>query len=430
MSGHRSSAPLPWKWFALWAGGFALLTAPLLWSTRTTNFTWDEANYYLPSILQIRAHWPKVELINDSLSATSPAYAYFLATCSFLVGPSTIAMRLVNWLVSLGVLAVLWALLQRRGGWPLTLALLPLALSNFFLKSSSYLVTDNAALLGMTGSLCVLIFTPTPNAAGPVAGLATATVALRQMNIWLLAPLAWRVWQDWRTRRRWHVVLWLFLPVVPLAILWHAWGGLVPPIWQARLFEQTPLTGAPLVYALSVLLTLGLGFYLAVTNSAHWKQDFQQPWVWGLGLLGLGLALATPSNPSHDAGRWGGYWWNLAGHLPLFGQVSTLFLVLAPLGAIFGGALIHRLWCETDRDVTLVCVLIAGAWSAAMVASRLVFHRYYEPPVLLFLIFWIALIAFHRPRFRLLRRWPLLLLALGQLGVTLGTAYARVFGLL
>ncbi|HWA87034.1 MAG TPA: hypothetical protein VG710_12470, partial [Opitutus sp.] len=127
--------------FVLWALVFALLCWPLIFLSHPSNYEGDEKEYYLPAIEAMRAHWPQMDLRADSLSATAPGYAYVLATASRVVGDSVLAMRMLNWVVSLAVLFLLWLVLQDTRCRPLTLALAPLALSNFFIKSASWVVT-------------------------------------------------------------------------------------------------------------------------------------------------------------------------------------------------------------------------------------------------------------------------------------------------
>ena len=99
-----NTVPLPLRSFVGLAVLFALLCLPLLVSDRVTNYTFDESNYHLPAIRQIRAHWPRLDLLADSLSATAPGYQYALATASFVTTSHRLPLRLVNFAVSLGVL--------------------------------------------------------------------------------------------------------------------------------------------------------------------------------------------------------------------------------------------------------------------------------------------------------------------------------------
>jgi len=58
-------------WIALVFGGLCL---PLVLCDRSSNYSGDEAAFYLPAIRQIRANWPALDLRRDCLSATAPGY--------------------------------------------------------------------------------------------------------------------------------------------------------------------------------------------------------------------------------------------------------------------------------------------------------------------------------------------------------------------
>ncbi len=430
MSEAVSSARPRWLAFVPWLLGFAVLSAPLLWCRTVGNLSTDERVFYLPAIRQIRDHWPRLNLLADSLSATSPGYPYFLSTVSLATGPSFFAMRAVNWLVSLGVLALLWGLLQRRGGGSLMLALLPLALDNFFVKSSCFVVTDNAALMMMSASLAAILFTPSDRGALLGAVSASACVAVRQINVWLAGPLLWRLWREAQISHRWGRLALGLIPVLPLAALFLAWHGLVPPAWAKETYSKMGFNGTALIYLLTVLFSMGASFYMVATTTRQWRDDFSSPVVLFAGALGLVLVLVSSTVPDfyYTTGRWGGYWWTLAAHLPVFGHISVPFLVLAPLGAAFALAIVRRLWLEAGMEPCLLWLAVVVPWTAAMLTNRLVFHRYYEPPLLLFLIYWLALLAAARTGFRLTRRWPLVALALVQLALTLLTVHAQAYG--
>lgn len=426
MTDGATASPFSWRPFAPWALLFALLGAPLVLSTGQSNLSSDEASYYLPAIRQIREHWPRLDLVGDSLSATGPGYSYFLATVSLLTGTSTPALRAVNWCVSLGVLAVLWSMLRRRGGISLTLALAPLAFSNFFVKSTGWVVTDNAALLLTSLALGAVLFDSDRHTISRAAVAAAAAVTIRQVAIWLVAPLALRVWTDGRGHRLGRS-LWLLLPITALACLVLAWHGAVPPAWRQAQIADGGLSLAPAAYLLGVLATMGAPFYFAASTVEDWRDAARQPWLRIAAAAGVALALVAPTTPNMGAGRWGGYWWSIAAHLPSVGHVSLLFLVLVPSGAVVAAALLRLLWRRRGSRTASLWAGAAVAWMATTLVNRLVFHRYFEPPLLVFLIAWIALLAGGQADFRLARRWPLVVLALLQLLTTVITTYAQAF---
>ena len=401
---------------------FGLLCLPLLFSDRTSNYDFDESNYHLPAIRQIRAHWPRLDLTADSLSATAPGYHYALATVSLLTTANRLPLRLVNFAVSLGVLGLLWRAKPSRLAPRLAvLAITPLAASNFFIKSASFVVTDNAALLATTGALTALLLAPLAPRFVLASALTTIGVFIRQTGIWLVAPLAARIFITPGTGRRLLLVL---PPLGVLLCLLHSWGGLAPPPWQTATTGLVPAGGA---YLLAVYALLGSVYYAAAC-SLDWKQDLRQRWTFVGGLGGLSVALAGANTFSHQEGRWGGYLWEVAARLPSFGPYSPVFLLLTTLGGALLAMMVRRLSLEAGRAAALTWATAFGAWAGTGLANRLVFHRYYEPVMLVMLICWLLLLQRSRPGDTKMATWPLVLLGGVQTLITLITAYGRTFG--
>jgi hypothetical protein len=422
-----SPAPRSSRWFSALAALFTLCCLPLLFATRENNYTWDETSYHLPAIRQIREHWPGLDLLKDSLSATAPGYHYLLAGKSHLTGHGRLPLRLVNFTVSLGLLGLLWQIWPAGSSARLAfLAVLPLAASNFFVKSASCIVTDNAALLTIAGSLAALFFGSAPRGPRWSSGLATAAVCIRQSSVWLVMPLLIRLTGSGRSRVRW---LLLAPPLLALGWLVAAWHGLVPPAWQDKHQATAGLVPAAGAYALSVLGILGAAYY-AAGRPVTWTADLRNVWT-GLGALaGLSLALAGPNVPGYTEGRWGGYLWDLAARLPMGQTYSPLFLLLAPVGGAVLAMLARRLWLEAGAAAALPWLAAYVAWLVSGLSNRLVFHRYFEPVTLVLLICWLALVIRSRPPVSSPGLKPLAILGAGQLLVTLLTAHARTFGLL
>jgi len=418
---------ISFRWFFALATLFTLLCLPLLFSTSESNYSWDETSYHLPAVRQIRGHWPKLDVLGDSLSATAPGYQYFLAGMSLLTGAERLPLRLVNFAVSLGLLCLLWQI------WPAStpprlafLALLPLAASNFFVKSASFIVTDNAALLTIAGSLSALFFVPARAGLPWASGLATIAVCIRQSSVWLVATLFVRLAGMERPRFRW---LLLAPPLLVIGWLVVTWQGLVPPGWHDQHQSADIIVPAAGAYALSVLVLLGAAYY-AAGRPAVWSVDLFSPWT-GLGALaGIGMALAGPNTPGYDAGRWGGYLWDLAAKLPAGDTYSALFLLMAPAGGALLAMLGRRLWLDAGASAALPWLAAYAAWLASGLSNRQVFHRYFEPVTLVMLVCWLALIMQARPRLTSPRIMPLTVLGSVQLLLTMLTAHGRTFGLL
>jgi len=66
--------------------------------------------------------------------------------------------------------------------------------------------------------------------------------------------------------------------------------------------------------------------------------------------------------------------------------------------------------------------------AATALSNRLVFHRYFEPTILIFLIFWCWLMIRSRPSLPEFRPRRLYALALAQGLITLATAHYQTYG--
>jgi hypothetical protein len=410
---------------------FALICLPLILSSNPGGYAADETEFHLPAIRQIRAHWPGLDLNRDSLSATAPGYHYALATLSFFTGTGRLPLRVITWCVSLGLLWLLWRLFP-AGQRPFAMAtLLPLACSNFFVKSASWIVTDNPALLGLAGTMACVLFGRSGWTVWAAGGLAGLTTFVRQLYAWTAAPVALRAIRDMaagamQPGRGWKLLA-ASIPVGVVAVLAHRWGGLVPPVWQTGVSTGGRFSVMPVTYILTVFFSLGIFYYAAVTAD-EWKTELRSRWALVGGGAGLICAVAGPTNFDVSAGRWGGYFWWCAAHLPVIGGRSVFFLLLAPLGGILLGAMARRLIGQAGQDAGWLWFCAYVSWAVAFLPSRLVFHRYFEPATLVFLIFWIVLLVRSNPSRTRPKPWSLLGLAFGQALLTFVTAYHPSYG--
>lgn len=413
--------------FALVAVVFALLCAPLVLSSGKSNYSADEERYHLPAVRQIRAHWPALDLVNDSWSAVSPAYHYVLATVSHVTGPSVTALRLMNWAVSLGCLAMLWRLLAPLNAPLAAAAVLPLACSNFFVKSSCWVVTDNAGLLAVSALLAWSVRATEARQlwVGGV-GAAVAT-AVRQLHFWTVVPALLAVRErhhDQGRLRQFFGYAALLLPVAVLGLLVAAWGALVPPRWQPDVAHAAGSSAfAGPAYLLAVAALLSPAYLLTLRAPAAFAA---RRWLVGGAAVGAAVWLAGPTDFDATAGRWGGYLWTLAAHAPAPAQRSLVFGLLTPAGGALLGLLLGRLKATGDRAAFRWWAASLGAWMATTLPSRLAYHRYFEPMLFVFLIIWLLLLLRAVPSARADRRglgW----LAAAQLLLTLLTAHRAVW---
>jgi hypothetical protein len=370
-------------------GLFAATCWPLMSSLQTSNYVFDELNYHLPAVRQIASHWPALDLERDSLSATAPGYHYALATVSQITGDGMRRMRFINWAVSAALLAMIYVFIRKR--LPATESMLlisPFAASNFFIKSACWVVTDNAALFLTAMSLFAALEYAAPAAKIRLSLASAAAVFVRQMAVWttvLPFAAALKPGTPFDSSRRREILIALLLAVpgfIAVALLIHAWGGLVPPIWSET---SVRLSTAGPIYLLSVL---GIFGYLVLPdNTLHllFQPAFRRTAliVFAVGML---FSLTSETSHSYEHGRWGGYLWSLAMRLPVVSGHSVLFALLCGLGALVVALLFKSLVVEGKKDVATVFLIGLAAWAATFVVNRQIFHRYFEPTVLIFLI--------------------------------------------
>jgi hypothetical protein len=405
---------------------FAALCLPLILA-KGRGYSWDETRYYIPAILQIREHWPRLDLRADSLSATAPGYPYLLASASFLIGSGRLNLRLANWGVSLAILWIVWRQLPFSRRSLALVALLPLAASNFFVKSASWVVTDNAALLGMALVLAGALGGKESFPAWAQGIVAAVTVMVRQTYVWLAVPVGLQCLRG--SRRALFGAASSLLALGVLVLLALSWGGLVPPEWTAA--AQVHGSGwvagfASFAYILSVFAAVGVVYYFAASGMKRWRQDFLNVVSCLAALFGLFAALIGPTDFSYSDGRWGGYFWPLIASLPAPGHRSLFFLAAAPLGGALLGAMFTHL--KRARGFTRAFIWISSycAWAATFFPNRELFHRYYEPATLLFVIYWLGMAA-NEEELEGPQAAALGALAAVQLAITLVFAFGRTF---
>ncbi len=413
---------------------FPLACLPLSLSTNGRNFADDERTFYLESISRISAHWPAVDLAGDSTSATSPGYCYFLAGVAKVAGPRLRMYRLITVGMSTALLLFLCTMFSPKEGLAAGMAILPLAASNFFIKSASWVVTDNVALLFVCVSLISILRSSRNTAWAYLAGLSAAgAVFTRQLHAWLVAPIAWAVVIARGARespnpiRSRALALTALLPA--LAILYwlrRAWGGFVPQAWQK--LHASGIHPACAACALTVFAAFGI-FYFLSADSPSSLPRLARGWAASVGAaVGCAVALVSKNGMDREAARWGGYFWAIVGRSPAIDGRSVPIVAGSILGGALLGAMTTRLRESCGPAKASVWLVSVSSWVAACMLNPLAFQRYYEPPVLVFLIAWLALVLQSAPEGKpaALRRGPLLLLAAAQAAISVITTYVPV----
>jgi hypothetical protein len=411
-------------------GLFAGICWPLISTLQTSNFVFDEFNYHLPAVRQIAEKWPALDLANDSLSATAPGYHYALATLAQVTGDGMRRMRLINWTLSAALLAFVYLYARRTLSYlDASLLVIPLAASNFFIKSASWLVTDNAALFLVAVALIATLKPVLSRGEKFWLSLAAAAaVFVRQLTIWTaVLPLA-RCFGNSTSSNgsRWsevRVAILMALPAaVVLALLFRAWGGFVPPIWAEASLRFS--TAGP-VYLLSVVALFGVFFLPPESIRSAFDPSGRAAAAIAF-FAGVLFSLTTETTFNYEFGRWGGYLWSLAMRLPTVGEHSLLFAGLCGVGAVVIVLFWRSLRAHGEFQAASVFALGLAAWASTFLVNRQIFHRYFEPTALIFLIAIGPLLLSKNPS-QAGWRWRMGACGVLQLAATFYSAHAAVF---
>jgi hypothetical protein len=366
---------------------FLALTIPVIEFGKNGAYDYDERTYHFPTVENLARKWPALSLRDDPISAVSPGYHYFLGSILHFAGGGLHGVRYVNLIVSLAIPLVLFGYGKRySSGWRICIVLLPLIFSNFIIKSASRVVTDNASLLLVTLVLAVVLSEAGSigrSAAGGVFG-ASATF-VRQLQAWLVFPMLVRstyVSRSW-TRERVAAIIFALFPLIVLGFLYAAWDGLVPPVWRN---VSVRVSFASIAYLLTVFGFFGAFFvpFETIKDVKNWLADGR---VQTCTLVGLFCAIVSPTSYNYAEGRWGGYFWAAVQRLPNIEERSLFFIIAAPLGASVVAILWKEMHTRGATRVALIWVVSVISWAGTFLINRQVFHRYYEPMVLVFLIF-------------------------------------------
>ncbi|RME22417.1 MAG: hypothetical protein D6798_15830, partial [Deltaproteobacteria bacterium] len=201
----------------------------------------DERLFHHPTIQAFAAALPRPDL-SDYPSATGPLYHLLLAPICAWSGDSLLALRLATLALALAGLVLVAALVVRSSSapwWGLSLLLLPLGLSPYFLGPAVRLSTDDAALTFVVLALLALDRARRrdwdPAVMLLAATAAAAALLTRQVHGWLVGVLALAPWipaprvGHRPSTRRLAAAATSVVPVAAFAPLVALWGGPTPP---------------------------------------------------------------------------------------------------------------------------------------------------------------------------------------------------------
>jgi hypothetical protein len=389
------------------AAAVALLAWPwiLAEQDRFSQKSYDHDRFHLPLVRTFAEQWPAVDL-SDYPSATGPGLHLALATFAQVLGTGETMLQWLGSLAAIGLAAtVAWRLARWRGSaLEGTLLALPMCLSPYLLGNAIWLMTDNLSLWLLAAAILGAVFSSaTPRRLAGRGLLAAAACVVRQINLWVLAPIAVGGWLAARSSdagdapesRRWKVGTLLATAIACLPALavvggfaW-LWGGLTPPSFQE--YHAVSVQPAAVMYGLTLFAAYGAPLWLAVLV-ARAERGAVPRWFAVLASFGwAAFLIAGNSEAGLEVGRNGGWLWTLVSKTPSPGGVSVALAIGSMIGVVLLVQLVSLASARGRLDAAIVASAAMAAFLVAHAANKQLFQRYFDPPVLLFLAIFAAL---------------------------------------
>ena len=374
---------------------FLAITLPVSVYFRSAERNYDENRCYFPAVEQLREKFPFVDLVEDSLSANPPGYTQLLAALSVLSGESTLSTRLWHTLICAAAATSVACAFKTAFGQTGYIYALPLVFSPYYLKQACVLSTDVIAV-SLSGIAFLLLLTSNTRSAAMLTagGLSVLAIYCRHIAAWVLVPSACVTMMRYFNRSSrifvWPLVASMAFGCILLTWFVTSWDGFVPPRFQMQV-AGGGLSG--MIYAVALFAVFS-PFFLRSEAWLEGRDDFNGMAVAVIG--GTTLFLLAPSTWNPNEGRWGGILWTIGRFSPAFWERALLFLPLSILG-IYSFARVFRTLYSHRRESAFIWLAGFCGWLATTIPNHLAFHRYFEPPVLLFLGTASALIARETP---------------------------------
>ncbi len=389
---------------------------------------WRDADgYHLPTIDDMRKQWPTIDIVHYD-AATAPGYHAFMSTIAIAAGGRTQnvdpLLWIVNLLVGLSLITTAFVISTRfvshRASFFLTL---PLASCSYVVASSTWLTTDNAALLFaalvLGGAASTTMTTGRTLRLGIYAALATS---IRQSYAWLATPIVLAgvlasplrrfapapFHTQTETSTRWNQLTFASLaaamPLLIVGIFITLWGGLLPQStepWSGH-HNLGPNLATP-AFALSLIALFGVWYVPLVWAElcALVKKPSSGLLIAGIGFVAAVVVPTASTNSSFVRGtaQWKmrnyGALWQAADAVPTIADRSLLFAILAPAGALMLLLLYRAARSASRGPQSLILLLSLSGWLAAQTMNSMAWQRYFEPITLLALGFLAAMCGRH-----------------------------------
>lgn len=363
----------------------------------------DQKLYHLPVIREFARTWPRFETW-DYLSATTPGYHIVMATVMKVCGDGTVPLQIVTALIT-GVMLWLLARDARTRLVPLAVAAVcvPIVASPYTLFPAAFILPDNMGWLGVAAMILMSLRPLTGRTLLASVVVLCGLVLTRQVHIWTVG-LFWL--NDWlgeeddptvpwpssvfakpfmRVNRTIGAIAFSVPAFVILYLFVQYWGGLVPQ----RFAEQIPpatlsrvmgSAAAPMVLSMLGAYSVFFGGFLWQPLRTLWREH--KGVLIGAAVVGVVLSVIPHTTADFDAGR-RGVLWSIGMKGPVYAGRSVVVTMLSAWGAVCAAAWL--LACNR-RDRTILIAALVG-FSVSQLPSQQLWHRYFDPFVLVMLVF-------------------------------------------
>lgn len=347
---------------------------------------YDQDHYHIPQINYFLQN--QINLLSyKSFTATSPGqhliYAGILSLFNIKkVDSDTIELRLLHFFINILVIFSIWFLFYSiYPSYLATIYILPLIFSPYFINGALYVTTDNIAI-GLIAATLLFIFKPKYETKNILFAnlLNTFSLFFRQNTVWLQIPISIQNISVILKTKKYCGLLTHILPFGLMILFLITWCGLTPKEFQH--INSKSLNFSSIIYSISLFAILSSFYFFDFRDfiKSIDKQIVKKLIFYGV-IVGLSLSILIPSNMSHEKGRWGGYLWGLSAHLPYIFERSFMFISLTIFGSVILSFIFYILY---NRNGYLIMISFL-AWLISTIGSFIVFHRYFEPILILFI---------------------------------------------
>jgi len=345
-----------------------------------TIFSIDEPKFHYPTILQF-AHQLPLPDVRDYNSATTPLFHILLAIASKITGEDITHLRMVNLLITYITVLMFFKVISdhfRLSFLKAFLFTLLFTFSPYFFREAFVLLTDNLPVLWL---IIFLHFYLKHKLTGNIKPFLWSLFLLmllcltRQtyLYVWLALVMDILIGGTSLKTKGANIAL-SIIAIAPTLLLFYTWHGLTPPSFIKVHTKNSLLNVKPIMYCLSVI-----GFYGLFIPGSNIYADFFKAHKIKLIAFAVLSCLVIYFFPLTKTKEDFGFLWYMAVEVPMLKGTSLLFYFLSAAGVIVLGAM----W---QKEGTSFFMLFIVGLLLSEVPNKLIFQRYYDSSILVFLI--------------------------------------------